>query len=199
MFGKEIVLSKNNTSIISKGLLLKGNLVSDGLLEVEGQIDGNVKGNEITIRETGSITGKLVANVVNIKGNFEGVIRSQKINISGKAVIKGTLEYVALCVEDGASIIGDLKRLDEIILDDDETILSASKNSYNKKSNSPYEDMEDDKKDSEKNKNIKLNKKFKKNAKEQNTEQSNYDNQSDLIRTENQEEDKKETEGQYNI
>lgn len=199
MFGKEIVLSKNNTSIISKGLLLKGNLVSDGLLEVEGQIDGNVKGNEITIRETGSITGKLVANVVNIKGNFEGVIRSQKINISGKAVIKGTLEYVALCVEDGASIIGDLKRLDEIILDDDETILSASKNSYNKKSNSPYEDMEDDKKDSEKNKNIKLNKKFKKNAKEQNTEQSNYDNQSDLIGTENQEEDKKETEGQYNI
>lgn len=199
MFGKEIVLSKNNTSIISKGLVLKGNLVSDGLLEVEGQIDGNVKGNEITIRETGSITGKLVANVVNIKGNFEGVIRSQKINISGKAVIKGTLEYVALCVEDGASIIGDLKRLDEIILDDDETILSASKNSYNKKSNSPYEDMEDDKKDSEKNKNIKLNKKFKKNAKEQNTEQSNYDNQSDLIGTENQEEDKKETEGQYNI
>lgn len=199
MFGKEIVLSKNNTSIISKGLLLKGNLVSDGLLEVEGQIDGNVKGNEITIRETGSITGKLVANVVNIKGNFEGVIRSQKINISGKAVIKGTLEYVALCVEDGASIIGDLKRMDEIILDDDETVLNASKNSYNKKSNSPYEDMEDDKKDSEKNKNIKLNKKFKKNAKEQNTEQSNYDNQSDLIGTENQEEDKKETEGQYNI
>lgn len=199
MFGKEIVLSKNNTSIISKGLILKGNLVSDGLLEVEGQIDGNVKGNEITIRETGSITGKLVANVVNIKGNFEGIIKSQKINISGKAIIKGTLEYVALCVEDGASIIGDLKRLDEIILDDDETILSASKNSYNKKSNSPYEDMEDDKKDSEKNKNIKLNKKFKKNAKEQNTEQSNYDNQSDLIGTENQEEDKKETEGQYNI
>ena len=133
MFGKEIVLSKNNTSIISKGLLLKGNLVSDGLLEVEGQIDGNVKGNEITIRETGSITGKLVANVVNIKGNFEGIIKSQKINISGKAIIKGTLEYVTLCVEDGASIIGDLKRLDEIILDDDETILSASKNSYNKK------------------------------------------------------------------
>ena len=199
MFGKEIVLSKNNTSIISKGLLLKGNLVSDGLLEVEGQIDGNVKGNEITIRETGSITGKLVANVVNIKGNFEGVIRSQKINISGKAVIKGTLEYVALCVEDGASIIGDLKRMDEIILDDDETVLNASKNSYNKKSNSPYEDMEDDKKDSEKNKNIKLNKKFKKNEKEQNTEQSNYDNQSDLIGTENQEEDKKETEGQYII
>ena len=199
MFGKEIVLSKNNTSIISKGLLLKGNLVSDGLLEVEGQIDGNVKGNEITIRETGSITGKLVANVVNIKGNFEGIIKSQKINISGKAIIKGTLEYVALCVEDGASIIGDLKRLDEIILDDDETILSASKNSYNKKSNSPYEDMEDDKKDKKKNKNIKLNKKFKKNTKEQNTEQSNYDNQSDLIGTENQEEDKKETEGQYNI
>ena len=67
MFGKEIVLSKNNTSIISKGLVLKGNLVSDGLLEVEGKINGNVKGNEITIRETGSVSGKIIANVLNIK------------------------------------------------------------------------------------------------------------------------------------
>lgn len=117
MFGKETISSKNDTSIISKGLFLNGDLISDGLLEIEGKIEGNVKGNEITIRECGFINGNVISNILNIKGGFKGVIKSQKINISKKANIKGTLEYVSLCVEDGASIDGDLKRVNEIKFD----------------------------------------------------------------------------------
>lgn len=153
-----MTLSKNNTSIISKGLLLKGNLVSDGLLEVEGKIEGNIKGNEITIRESGFIDGNVISNTLNIKGNFSGTIKSQKINISGKATINGTLEYVALCVEDGASIVGDLKRVDEIVLDDDETVLNASKQ-YTYKKNVLDNTEEENKK--RKNKKDKIEKKGK--------------------------------------
>lgn len=114
MFGKEVILSKNNTSIISKDLFLKGDLTTDGLLEIEGKIEGNIKGNEITIRESGFVNGNIISNISNIKGNFQGTIKSQRINVSGKANIKGTLEYVSLCVEDGSSIDGDLKRVSEI-------------------------------------------------------------------------------------
>ncbi len=114
MFGKEVILSKNNTSIISKDLFLKGDLTTDGLLEIEGKIEGNIKGNEITIRESGFVNGNIISNILNIKGNFQGTIKSQRINVSGKANIKGTLEYVSLCVEDGSSIDGDLKRVSEI-------------------------------------------------------------------------------------
>ena len=114
MFGKEVILSKNNTSIISKDLFLKGDLTTDGLLEIEGKIEGNIKGNEITFRERGFVNGNIISNISNIKGNFRGTIKSQRINVSGKANIKGTLEYVSLCVEDGSSIDGDLKRVSEI-------------------------------------------------------------------------------------
>lgn len=114
MFGKEINLSKGNTSIISKDLVIKGNLESDGLLEIEGKIDGDINGNIITLRETSCINGNLTAKVLNIKGKFTGIIKSERINISSKADIKGTLEYLSLCVEDGASIEGDLKRVSEI-------------------------------------------------------------------------------------
>ena len=204
MFGKEIVLSKNNTSIISKGLVLKGNLVSDGLLEVEGKINGNVKGNEITIRETGSVSGKIIANVLNIKGNFEGIIKSQKINISGKATIKGTLEYVALCVEDGASIIGDLKRMEEIILDADEDILGSSKCLSNKQD---VIESKNSKEQEKKDKNKKLNKNFKKDkdtdnhlySKGQNAEQLEENNNQEILLVDNQIEDKEETKNEYNI
>ena len=114
MFCKEVILSKNNTSIISKDLFLKGDLTTDGLLEIEGKIEGNIKGNEITIRESGFVNVNIISNISNIKGNFQGTIKSQRINVSGKANIKGTLEYVSLCVEDGSSIDGDLKRVSEI-------------------------------------------------------------------------------------
>lgn len=114
MFCKEMILSKNNTSIISKDLFLKGDLTTDGLLEIEGKIEGNITGNEITIRESGFVNGNIISNISNIKGNFQGTIKSQRINVSGKANIKGTLEYVSLCVEDGSSIDGDLKRVSEI-------------------------------------------------------------------------------------
>ena len=89
-------------------------MTTDGLLEIEGKIEGNIKGNEITIRESGFVNGNIISNISNIKGNFQGTIKSQRINVSGKANIKGTLEYVSLCVEDGSSIDGDLKRVSEI-------------------------------------------------------------------------------------
>ncbi len=104
---------KNATSIISKGFFVKGEIVCNDFLEVEGKIEGVIQANEITIRECGSVKGELTANVVNIKGSFDGDIKSKRVNISGKASIKGKLEYISLCVEDGASIEGDLKRINE--------------------------------------------------------------------------------------
>ena len=114
MFGKEVNLSKGNTSIISKDLSIKGNLKSEGLLEIEGKIDGDIDGNVITLRETAVVNGNIIAKVVNVKGKFDGIIKSERINISGRADIRGTLEYVSLCVEDGASIDGELKRVNDV-------------------------------------------------------------------------------------
>lgn len=111
MFGKEVNLSKNNTSIIAKDLFIKGDLKSDGLIEIEGRLIGNVDSNIVTLRESSNVDGNIVAKVVNIKGRFNGIIKGERINISGKANIKGTLEYLSLCVEDGACIDGELKRI----------------------------------------------------------------------------------------
>ena len=114
MFGKEINCQKGNTSIISKGMSIKGNVISDGILEIEGDVDGDITGNIITLRETSSVKGNIVAKILNVKGKFVGIIKSEKINVSEHANINGTLEYMSLCVEDGAIIEADLKRTTEI-------------------------------------------------------------------------------------
>ena len=51
---------KYTPSIISKDLLVKGELIGDGLLEVEGKILGNVDGGVVTIRESAFVEGDFV-------------------------------------------------------------------------------------------------------------------------------------------
>ena len=84
-----------------------------GDLITGGYIEGNINGNVVTIREEGEVKGNIIAKTLNLKGKFDGKIKSERINIAATADIKGTLEYVSLCVEDGAKIEGDLKKITE--------------------------------------------------------------------------------------
>ena len=110
-------LNKNSISIVSKGLYVKGELHCNGSLDIEGNIEGNINGNVVTIREEGEVSGNIFAKTLNLKGKFDGKIKSERINIAATADIKGTLEYISLCVEDGAKIEGDLKKINEVKFD----------------------------------------------------------------------------------
>lgn len=102
---------KSTPTIISKDLIIEGEVSSAGVLEVEGTIKGNIKGNIVVLRESGSIFGEVIAESISIRGNFNGKVRSNSINISGKAKVSGEIEYNTLSVEDGACIDGQFKRM----------------------------------------------------------------------------------------
>jgi cytoskeletal protein CcmA (bactofilin family) len=114
MLTKDMILLKNSISVISTGLSINGILNSEDTIDIEGKIEGDIIGNIITIRELGEVQGNITAKVLNLKGKFNGKIKSERINIAKQADIKGTLEYVSLCVEDGAKIEGDLKKISEV-------------------------------------------------------------------------------------
>lgn len=98
-------------SLLSKTLKVEGNLFSEGTVEIEGQIRGNIKGDIVTLRENANVEGDIRANIVNIKGYFKGQIFAEKVNISREARIFGNIQYFSLTVEDGASIEGQFKRV----------------------------------------------------------------------------------------
>ena len=77
----------------------------------EGNIEGNVTADIVTIREGGVIKGNIHCKVLNIKGSFNGNANSEKINISDTASINGLLEYNFLSADYGASINCELKRV----------------------------------------------------------------------------------------
>ncbi len=104
---------KEVPSLISKNVVITGDIKNASNIEIEGKVEGNIFADTITLREGGEITGNTKSKIFNIKGNFNGNSIAEKINISDTAVVNGLLEYNFLSVDYGANINCELKRVNE--------------------------------------------------------------------------------------
>lgn len=102
---------KSTPTIIARDLTVEGDLVSSGLIEIEGSIKGKINGNAVILREEGCVEGTIIAESVSLRGKFDGVMKAKSITIAGKAKVLGNIEYELLSVEDGASVDGQFKKL----------------------------------------------------------------------------------------
>ncbi|MBU6338730.1 MAG: polymer-forming cytoskeletal protein [Rickettsiales bacterium] len=99
-------------TIIAKDLKIEGQIFSSGLVEIEGKINGVIKGNSVVLLEDGNIEGEVTAKSFSINGKFNGNIKAQNVFIANKANVTGTIEYSLLSIEDGASVEAKFKKLD---------------------------------------------------------------------------------------
>lgn len=106
-------------TIISAGLTVTGNLESDGEIQIDGTIDGDVKSVQLSIGQTGKIVGAVHAERVLIRGRIDGQIRAQEVTLTRTAQVKGDIHHETLSIEPGAKIDGHCSRLNAV--DDGET------------------------------------------------------------------------------
>ena len=97
-------------SIISVNLHIIGNLSTDGEMQVDGSIEGDVTSQAITVGEKASISGEIVADHIEIHGSVSGKIRARKIKLAKTAKVIGDIWHEVLSIESGAYIEGQLKR-----------------------------------------------------------------------------------------
>ena len=88
-----------------------GTINSSGAIDVAGLIKGPVYSKEITIRETGSITGSIEGDHVEIHGHLDGKVSGQDVVIGPTGTVKGDIEFGNnLKTENGADIDGYIKK-----------------------------------------------------------------------------------------
>ncbi len=109
-----------STSVIAVGMHVLGNIVSEGALDIDGKINGNVRGQTISIRPNGVIIGDVVADVVHVYGTVEGLIKAKNVLLYADARVTGTIMHEAITIEDGAFVDGKFKRTDKISFNDAE-------------------------------------------------------------------------------
>jgi len=102
---------KSTPTIIARDVSFEGEIKSTGLIEVEGRINGTIKGNAVVIRESGFVEGTIIAESVVVKGEVSGNLNAKSVSITNKAKVVGNIDYGTLSVEDGACIDGTFKKI----------------------------------------------------------------------------------------
>ncbi len=112
MFGdKKKKLTDSERSLISETVSIEGTINSSGAIDVAGLVKGPVFSKEIIIRETGSITGTIEGDHVEIHGHLDGKVSGQNVVIGSTGTVKGDIEFGNnLKTENGADIDGYIKK-----------------------------------------------------------------------------------------
>lgn len=100
-------------SIISANLKIVGNLVSDGDVQVDGVIEGDVHSLSLTVSENASIHGEVEAETVRIHGIVRGQIKAANVALGPTAKVVGDVIHANLVIESGAFLEGHCKRIVE--------------------------------------------------------------------------------------
>ena len=112
MFGdKKNKIIDSERSLISETVSIEGTINSSGAIDVAGLVKGPVYSKEIIIRETGSITGSIEGDRVEIHGHLDGKVSGQDVVIGSTGTVKGDIEFGNnLKTENGADIDGYIKK-----------------------------------------------------------------------------------------
>ena len=100
-------------SIISSNLHIIGNLKTEGEIQVDGIIDGDMTAHALTIGSQARISGELVADEVVVHGQVDGKLSARSVRLAKTAKVIGDIVHEALAIEAGAHIEGQLKRFEE--------------------------------------------------------------------------------------
>ena len=112
MFGdKKKKITDSERSLISETVSIEGTINSSGAIDVAGLVKGPVYSKEIIIRETGSVTGTIEADHVEVHGHLDGKISGEDVIVGATGTVKGDINFANnLKTENGADIDGYIKK-----------------------------------------------------------------------------------------
>ena len=105
--------AKPPASVLSSDLHIKGNLKTSGDIQIEGQIEGDIRAHLLTIGEGATVKGELVADDVVINGRIVGRVRGLKVRLTSTARVEGDIIHKTIAIESGAHFEGSVQRQDD--------------------------------------------------------------------------------------
>lgn len=101
MFG-----SRRNRTVIAEGLKIMGSVTAEGLVEVNGQVDGELHCTSLIISRKAHVTGAITADRVVVDGRVEGPIQGGEVVLKSQAHVVGDVHHQSLAIERGAYFEG---------------------------------------------------------------------------------------------
>lgn len=105
---------RGDTTLIASGAIVEGTIVFDGVLEIEGRVDGDVRARSdenavVRVLPGGQVRGNVSAPLVVVNGTVTGNVQStDHVELAPHAVINGDVRYNLLEMARGAQVNGRL-------------------------------------------------------------------------------------------
>lgn len=102
-----------STSTIDDKLLITGNVMSNGDIHLDGQVQGDIHCVSLVLGENSQLEGSAIAEEVVIRGHLIGSVRALRVSLQSTSHVEGDLFYESLAIEQGAYFEGKSRRSDD--------------------------------------------------------------------------------------
>ena len=106
--------ASTSLSIIAAGTTIDGDIDTDGVIRIEGRVDGAVRaGRQVLVGRQGEIRGDVTTREAVVGGKVQGAIRaSERLEVQGTSTIIGDITTKAIAVVEGGKINGTVRIAD---------------------------------------------------------------------------------------
>jgi cytoskeletal protein CcmA (bactofilin family) len=98
-------------SILAADVHLRGNLSSEGEVHIDGRLEGDVVARAITVGRSGRVTGDMLAEEIVVQGEVAGMVRAQRVHLTGTCKVLADIDHDVLCIDEGATFEGQCRRV----------------------------------------------------------------------------------------
>ena len=99
-------------STFGHGMLMTGNIVCVGALQIFGRVTGEIHASHLVVCEGAKVDGKVIAQEVIIQGTFNGTIHGNSVKLLGTAKVEGEIYNKSLTIEQNTQFEGVSRRLE---------------------------------------------------------------------------------------
>jgi len=97
-------------TVIGRGVTVTGNITCKGTIHIDGDVDGTVKANGVSVGRDGTLRGEVRTDKLHVAGTLEGDVDATDASLANTANVTAQLRVNGpLEVEEGARIEGDLR------------------------------------------------------------------------------------------
>ncbi len=97
-------------SVIGADLTIVGNLQSNGEVQIEGTVQGDLTASRLVVGPHAKITGSLIAEDIVVQGTVMGSIRGNRVTLQSSSKVEGDILHQSLAIEQGAFFEGKSRR-----------------------------------------------------------------------------------------
>lgn len=90
-------------------------LKTKGSLLIAGNIQGDVHGESVTVGETGSVDGTIIARTITVQGAARGALKGSTVILNATSRVDCDIVKQSLTIAEGAQFDGSVRRAKDIV------------------------------------------------------------------------------------